>query len=332
MSDIRLVNVVPIVNGWNDAAKKNLEEAKTLMASGNHLDYNKGVVKESVANLVSGFADDLMSAPFIDPETLRPMAHWDGQYGGYYDGEPVVRCKDCEHFKNYGKTSLLADGKNISIRPEWCVKILNGEKTVEIRKNRPKLKPPFKCYIYCTKAPKKLITIFRDGDVFGDGEVYRGKPQFVTWDGGNIPIEIRQKEQTVIAEFVCDKIRPIIGKAWIVKEDIERATSGSCLSLKQIIEYAGWSHCSSFTERKELYAWHISDLKIYDQPKSLSGFSRHDFRGMNGTDVCGNESCEHYQPSGSYMLPPTCAINGCCLSKPPQSWCYVAEAEEDDAL
>ena len=53
MSDIRLVNVVPIVNGWNDAAKKNLEEAKTLMASGNHLDYNKGVVKESVANLVS---------------------------------------------------------------------------------------------------------------------------------------------------------------------------------------------------------------------------------------------------------------------------------------
>lgn len=57
----------------------------------------------------------------------------------------------------------------LSIRPEWCVKILNGEKTVEIRKNRPKLKPPFKCYIYCTKAPKKLITIFRDGDVFGDG-------------------------------------------------------------------------------------------------------------------------------------------------------------------
>lgn len=118
MSDIRLVNVVPIVNGWNDAAKKNLEEAKTLMASGNHLDYNKGVVKESVANLISGFADDLMSAPFIDPETLRPMAHWDGHYDGYYDGESVVRCKDCEHFKNYGKTSLLADGKNI--KAGWC--------------------------------------------------------------------------------------------------------------------------------------------------------------------------------------------------------------------
>lgn len=48
----------------------------------------------------------------------------------------------------------------LSIRPEWCVKILNGEKTVEIRKNRPKLKSSFKCYIYCTKAQKKLITIY----------------------------------------------------------------------------------------------------------------------------------------------------------------------------
>lgn len=73
MSDIRLVNVVPIVNGWNDAAKKNLEEAKTLMASWNHLDYNAGVVKESVANLVSGFADDLMKAPAVDTESLQPQ-------------------------------------------------------------------------------------------------------------------------------------------------------------------------------------------------------------------------------------------------------------------
>ena len=179
----------------------------------------------------------------------------------------------------------------ISIRPEWCEKILNGEKTVEIRKNRPSLKMPFKCYIYCTKPV------------------------------GN-----------VIGEFTCDKIRFYFGKSWLVKEDIEDVTAGSCLSLEQVKEYAGWRKATSFMDRKDLYAWHISDLKIYDQPKSLSGFSRHDFRGMNGTDVCGNESCEHYQPSGSYMLPPTCAINGCCLSKPPQSGCYVAEAKEDDAL
>ncbi len=39
----------------------------------------------------------------------------------------------------------------ISIRPKWCEKITNGEKTIEVRKTRPKMKPPFKCYIYQTE-------------------------------------------------------------------------------------------------------------------------------------------------------------------------------------
>ena len=36
----------------------------------------------------------------------------------------------------------------ISIRPEWCQKIMTGQKTVEVRKTRPKMDTPFKCYIY----------------------------------------------------------------------------------------------------------------------------------------------------------------------------------------
>jgi predicted transcriptional regulator len=36
----------------------------------------------------------------------------------------------------------------ISIRPEWCEKIIKGQKTIEVRKTRPKMNPPFKCYIY----------------------------------------------------------------------------------------------------------------------------------------------------------------------------------------
>ena len=36
----------------------------------------------------------------------------------------------------------------ISIRPEWCEKIMSGQKTIEVRKTRPKMNPPFKCYIY----------------------------------------------------------------------------------------------------------------------------------------------------------------------------------------
>lgn len=95
MSDIRLVNVVPIVNGWNDAAKKNLEKAKTLMASGNYHDYNAGVVKEGVANLISGLADDLIKAPAVDPETLRPVAKWENECDAV--GDLIIwTCTNCK--------------------------------------------------------------------------------------------------------------------------------------------------------------------------------------------------------------------------------------------
>ena len=40
----------------------------------------------------------------------------------------------------------------LSIRPKWCEKIVNGNKTIEVRKTRPKTETPFKCYIYCTQS------------------------------------------------------------------------------------------------------------------------------------------------------------------------------------
>lgn len=216
----------------------------------------------------------------------------------------------------------------ISIRPEWCDLIVQGRKTIEVRKTRPKLETPFKAYIYCTKAPQHLITIFKDGEEIEDGEIHHGKPVFVKCDK-YLPDSIRDKTQMVIGKFTCDDIDRITPLASSIPGDLEERILGSCLTAQQVEAYAGWKGWMRLAACHDAYCWHISDLKIYDQPKPLSSFSRYDFRGMNGTDVCGNEACEHYQSSGSYMLPPTCAINGCCLSKPPQSWCYVAEAEED---
>ncbi len=66
----------------------------------------------------------------------------------------------------------------ISIRPKWCEKIISGEKTIEVRKTRPKMDTPFKCYIYCTKPEEKLLTIMKDGDE-NYGETYHGKPVFI---------------------------------------------------------------------------------------------------------------------------------------------------------
>ena len=66
----------------------------------------------------------------------------------------------------------------ISVRPKYCELIANGEKTIEVRKTRPRITTPFKCYIYCTKD------FYRKGDGYFQGK-YCGK---------------------VIGEFVCDKI------------------------------------------------------------------------------------------------------------------------------
>ena len=34
------------------------------------------------------------------------------------DAVEVVRCRDCKHFRHYGKTSLFINGKNI--KAGWC--------------------------------------------------------------------------------------------------------------------------------------------------------------------------------------------------------------------
>lgn len=34
------------------------------------------------------------------------------------DVAAVVRCKDCRHYRNYGRTSLVEDGRNIAAG--WC--------------------------------------------------------------------------------------------------------------------------------------------------------------------------------------------------------------------
>lgn len=68
----------------------------------------------------------------------------------------------------------------ISIRPKWCEKICRGEKSIEVRKTRPKLETPFKCYIYRTKGTVPHII----NDKWVQMEV-----------GG-----------TIIGEFICDRI------------------------------------------------------------------------------------------------------------------------------
>lgn len=222
----------------------------------------------------------------------------------------------------------------ISIRPKWCEKIAGGEKTIEIRKTRPKLETPFKCYIYCTQARERLITILKDGDE-NYGEIYRGKPVFIKTDEGSV-CDMWGKRQKVIGEFTCDQIYEIRKRGipenfdycylslneW-GNDDIEaeiKAISASCVSKAELNTYGA--------KAPFLYGWHISDLKIYDAPRELGEFSpvcryKNDDKSCQLCRVaCSYQKCD-YNPDGSINL----VKCGRTLERPPQSWCYAEEME-----
>ena len=185
----------------------------------------------------------------------------------------------------------------ISIHPEWCEEIILGKKTMEVRKNRPTLDVPFKAYIYCTKAPKGWLRV-----VPGHG-----------W---------QQLDGKIIGEFVCDDVRRIGPEYCVVKEDIESAITGSCLTVQQVRNYAGWKSGMSYADLKDLYGWHISYLKIYDKPKSLLDFHH----SVDKTELW----CKKCAIGGKKGT--ACAfcygLNGLRIHRPPQSWCYVEEIKQ----
>lgn len=204
----------------------------------------------------------------------------------------------------------MAKAVLISIRPEWCEKILDGEKTLEVRKNRPKLETPFKCYIYCTKgadADDRLWVLRKKirRDYYGLAAACANlekQPENHTLGNGK-----------VVAEFVCDNIRPLMAESFIVKEDAEKALLETSLTSEQIKDYAGWKG-KKWWDCKDLYKWHISKLEIYDTPKPLSAF-----KGLCKVEAdCG---------CGPYYNYTKMDCDGRTIRRPPQSWRYVEELQ-----
>ena len=176
----------------------------------------------------------------------------------------------------------------LSIRPKWCELIANGTKTVEVRKTRPKLETPFKCYIYCTSgrpylnipiSPERLMQDYLD----------TGAMKSLNCPLGN---------GKVIGEFTCDLIYELEtrspGGSYYVKGQGQPTTNDvarqSCLTLKDMHEYL---------KGAKGYGWHISNLKIYDTPKNLDEFT--------------------------FLRETKFGSEPVTIKRPPQSWCYVEE-------
>ena len=198
----------------------------------------------------------------------------------------------------------------ISIRPKWCEKIVNGKKTIEVRKTRPKLQTPFKVYIYCTQG--------------GDRLWLRDAAWRESWK--NAPISFLCNAEScggmslgngsVVGEFVCNRIDEIWKRGcpenfdycylslneW-GNDDIASEindVAAACLPKNQLNSYGA--------KVPRLYCWHISNLKIYDTPRELTSFVK-------------PLVLEKVQPYTWYVNKER------YLTRAPQSWCYVEETE-----
>lgn len=167
----------------------------------------------------------------------------------------------------------MANAILLSIRPEWVKQILTGEKTLEVRKTRPRLETPFKVYIYCTN-PKNIILWNARSYIYADDHSHNAFDR--CWNG------------SVVGEFICNNIMEDT-----MGENCDILCVNGCMGLDQIKSYGG---------NKKLYGWHISDLKIYDMPKELGEFSP-PFENCIGK-VCDEFGCASCENGGHIKRPP----------------------------
>lgn len=176
----------------------------------------------------------------------------------------------------------------ISIQPKWCKLICSGEKTVEVRKNRPNCELPFKCYIYCTK----------------------GKP---TFSQSAFCDEVSNRK--VIGEFVCDKIVEFPHDPY--DPAFSETADLSCVGIDGLSEYLGHNDYG--------YGWHISDLVVYDEPRQLGEFRTPDwYADCEKCHYLEKMRCPVKDSHKADVSATACRKMGKPLTRPPQSYCYIA--------
>lgn len=135
-----------------------------------------------------------------------------------------------------------------SLKPYYYYLVGEGIKEIEVRKNMPKASDWNKEVLFYMSKDEKSFA--------------------------KIPKEFQEKYRKhfgkVGMRVICDKVDEyepqVILCAYYevngayVKENL-RYNSGTCLSYEDMVNYS---------KGKTLYGWHISDLKIYDKPLSLS--------------------------------------------------------------
>lgn len=201
----------------------------------------------------------------------------------------------------------------ISIQPYWVFLIIAKtmgwnipkEKTVEARKTYPIDENWNKvAKIYCSKDKRSFSEIPKEYQPLM--ERFLGK---------------------VIGEFVCDQLYWVLSHPSVFAGHpmfFQKTIDDACLTKEEIEKYSGG---------KDVIGWHISDLKVYDEPKKLRDFftiDRHAIKQCEYRErACNNPDLTNgaFLP-GSYVCMKD-EIDWCTACKrkpiirPPQSWCYA---------
>lgn len=198
----------------------------------------------------------------------------------------------------------------ISVKPEHAVNILNGTKTLELRKSVPK---GFKgwVYMYVTKGKPLLVRMFgrytlsdRRIEDLGDFTL-SGKIVARFWFDEYKTLEYRKKNKVLMWDnnyyYYTEEDNTYRNVQWILDE--------LRLEHQQVLYYGNG---------KDLYAWHIKKLEIFDKPMELSEFT---------TIPIYEDSIIEKDSQGMYYLyskyRPSWHIYFSYLNKAPQSWQYV---------
>ena len=158
----------------------------------------------------------------------------------------------------------------MSIRPEWVAKILNGEKTIEIRKTA--LHEGDEVHIYCTKKTPPYLVDY--GSIGMPDYCLNGTP-----NGDNS--ELNGK---VVAKFIVGKVRQITHditsgiyfKALCQDLNEEELLKQSCLRWDELEKYLLSS------KNDIIYAHEITHLEIFDKPREFGEYKKKE-------EVCVND-------------------------------------------
>ena len=180
-----------------------------------------------------------------------------------------------------------------SLKPYYYYLIGERKKTIEVRKSALKNLPQDIAF-YMSKDEKSFAKIPKE---FQD--------------------KYRKHFGKIGMRVVCDETeRFSVGS--LRSDDIEKL---ACLSYNEMINYFYKPEELDGKTAKQGFAWHISNLKIYDKPKELSEF----YRPCSYSGIC--YSCNRFRPNGTPNDEPNDFCDG-EITRPPQSYMRVKELKE----